>query len=147
MDVILIAAVTQDGFIARHPKETITWSQDLNLFKKQTMGHPLIMGSRTRACIKDELKGREIIVFHRKDKPKDILKRLKTKRCFIAGGGKTNSKFISYLTHLFLTPHPMIFGKGVRLFTDEIKEPELLLEEILPVNKERGIYQYQYKIK
>jgi hypothetical protein len=41
----------------------------------------------------------------------------------------------------------MIFGKGVRLFTDEIKEPELLLEEILPVNKERGIYQYQYKIK
>ena len=60
---------------------------------------------------------------------------------------KTNSKFISYLTHLFLTPHPMIFGKGVRLFTDEIKEPELLLEEILPVNKERGIYQYQYKIK
>ena len=35
MDVILIAAVTQDGFIARHPKETITWSQDLNLFKKQ----------------------------------------------------------------------------------------------------------------
>ena len=88
------------------------------------------MGSRTRACITGELKGREIIVFHRKDKPQDILKNLNAKRCFIAGGGKTNSKFISYLTHLFLTPHPMIFGKGVRLFTDAVNEPELLFTKI-----------------
>ena len=146
MDVILIAAVTQDGFIARHPKETITWSQDLNLFKKQTLGYPLIMGSRTRDCIKDELKGREIIVFHRKDKPKDILKRLKSKRCFIAGGGKTNARFASYLTHLYITPHPNVFGSGVSLFSGAVKEMNLVFEAILPVDKTNGVFQFQYRV-
>ena len=36
--VILIAAVTVDGYIARHNLEITNWSQDLKLFKNQTMG-------------------------------------------------------------------------------------------------------------
>ena len=39
-EVILIAAVTVDGYIARHELEVTTWSKDLPLFKKQTMGFP-----------------------------------------------------------------------------------------------------------
>ena len=34
--VILIAAVTVDGYIARHNLEITNWSQDLKLFKDQT---------------------------------------------------------------------------------------------------------------
>jgi dihydrofolate reductase len=49
MDVILIAAVTADGFIARHSHEVVEWSQDISLFKEQTMGYPVIMGSNTFA--------------------------------------------------------------------------------------------------
>ncbi len=61
MDVILIAAISQDGYIAHHSQEKITWSKDLYLFKKQTMGWPVIMGSNTFGCIQKELKGMKII--------------------------------------------------------------------------------------
>ena len=68
MDVILIAAITQDGFIAHNSNELITWSRDLTLFKNQTMGYPVIMGSNTYNTIENELKGRDIIIFHRDKK-------------------------------------------------------------------------------
>ena len=146
MDIILIAAITQDGFIARHSDEVITWSKDLSLFKTQTMGSPVIMGSNTYNSIENELKGREIIVFHRNKKPINILNRLSSDKCFIAGGGKTNAYFAPYLTHIFLTPHPIIFGTGVKLFVGEIKEKKLFLENTVAVNAEENIVQYQYKI-
>ena len=146
MKVILIAAVTHDGFIARHSKEIITWSKDLHLFKKQTLNHPVIMGSNTYNCMETELKNREVIVFHRKNKPYEILKKLNNNKCFIAGGGITNKEFFPYLTNLYITPHPLIFGKGIKLFKDKIKEPKLLLENVLVVNKDENIFQYQYKI-
>jgi len=38
MDVILIAAVTVDGFIARHSHEFIQWSEDQNVFKNKQWG-------------------------------------------------------------------------------------------------------------
>ena len=146
MKVILIAAVTHDGFIARHSNEIITLSKDLHLFKKQTLNHPVIMGSNTYNCMETELKNREVIVFHRKNKPYEILKKLNNNKCFIAGGGITNKEFLPYLTNLYITPHPLIFGRGIRLFKDKIKEPKLLLENVLVVNKDENIFQYQYKI-
>ena len=48
-EVILIAAVTVDGYIARHNLEVISWSEDLHLFKEQTLGSPIIMGSNTHS--------------------------------------------------------------------------------------------------
>ena len=33
MNVILIAAITADGYIARHSNEIVEWSLDLQLFK------------------------------------------------------------------------------------------------------------------
>jgi len=146
VDIILIAAITQDGFIARHKNERINWSKDLWLFKKQTMGYPVFLGSRTWSCIKKDLKGREVIVVHRDDKPKEMLSKLNSEKCFIAGGGLTNTKFKSHLTHLFVTPHPLLFGSGIRLFSESIKEPALLLQKTVPVNIESRIYQYQYQI-
>ena len=146
MDVILIAAITQDGFIAHNSNEVITWSKDLALFKTQTMGCPVIMGSNTYNSIKNELKGREIIVFHRNKKPINILNRLSSDKCFIAGGGKTNAYFSPYLTHMFLTPHPVVFGSGIKLFEGEIKEKNLLLENTVTINTEGNIVQFQYKI-
>ena len=35
MNVILIAAITADGYIARHSNEIVEWSLDLQLFKEQ----------------------------------------------------------------------------------------------------------------
>ena len=146
MDVILIAAITQDGFIAHNSNELITWSRDLTLFKNQTMGYPVIMGSNTYNTIENELKGRDIIIFNRHKKPINILNNLSSDKCFIAGGGKTNAYFAPYLTRIFLTPHPIIFGTGIKLFDGKIKEKNLFLENTVTVNAKENIVQFQYKI-
>ena len=145
MDIILIAAITADGYIARHSHEEVRWSQDLSLFKEQTMGHPIIMGSHTFDSLQNELEGREIIVVHRDDSPKEILERVSADKCFIAGGGRTNKKFIDHLTHLYLTPHPYVFGGGVSLFYGNVDE--LKLELITTHEVKQGIIQYQYLVK
>ena len=146
-EVVLIAAVTVDGFIARHHHEATTWSKDLHLFKTQTMGHPVIMGSNTHAALAAELTGRDIIVVHRDDDPKKTLSSIKVDRCFVIGGGKTYARFSPYLTHLFITPHPLIFGKGIRLFDGNVAELKLSFQKLITVDKDTGIFQYQYAIQ
>ena len=146
--VILIAAVTVDGYIARHNLEITSWSQDLKLFKNQTMGCPVIMGSNTFKTLANELAGRENIVVSRKDNPRQVLSNIKTGKCFVIGGGKTYFRFLKYITDVFITPHPYVFGSGVPLFSGEnIPEVRLDFERLLEVNKSRGIFQYQYKVK
>ena len=146
-EIILIAAITIDGFIARRNDEITNWTEDLPLFKKQTMGYPVIMGSNTYKTLSSELEGRSVIVVGRNDNPRSIIKEIKRDRCFIAGGGKTYSRFYPFLTHLYITPHPLIFGSGVLLFSDTVNEKTLFFEKLLEVSKEEGIYQYQYKVK
>jgi|TARA_B100001094_G_scaffold321876_1_gene370335 dihydrofolate reductase len=145
-EIILIAAVTVDGFIARHSNEITTWTKDLPLFKKQTMGYPIIMGTNTKNTIAHELKGREVIVVKRNDNPKDVLKNISSKKCFVVGGGKTYSRFYPFLTDVYITPHPHIFGEGVPLFSDKVKNSDLTFVNLIEVPKRVGIYQYQYKI-
>ena len=144
MDIILIAAVTADGFIARNSHEIIDWSQDLHLFKEQTLGHTVIMGSHTFNSMQNELTGRDIIVMHRNDNPKTILDSIDSDKCFIAGGGRTNTRFAPYLTHLYLTSHPLVFGKGDALFYDLEEELQLELVQKLEVNN--NINQLQYRV-
>tara|TARA_B100000767_G_C19442424_1_gene400562 strand:- start:80 stop:535 length:456 start_codon:yes stop_codon:yes gene_type:complete len=146
-EVILIAAVTIDGFIARHNKEVISWSLDLPLFKKQTLGHSIIMGSNTRKIISKELSGRKNIVVTRTDDPQLVLNNINTPRCFIIGGGITYSRFSPFLTHMYITPHPFIFGKGVRLFEKFTSEINLQFKKIITVDESKGVHQYQYKVE
>lgn len=146
-EIILIAAVTLDGYIARNRKETIDWSKDLGLFKEQTMGYPIIMGSNTRKTIKSQLPGRDIIVLNRNNSPVKTLLKIQTSRCFIIGGGKTFARFASFITHVYLTPHPYIFGSGVRLFDGENnKEIKLIYIKSIEVESSLGIFQHQYKV-
>ena len=145
-EVILIAAVTVDGFIARHNREVTTWSKDLHLFKEQTLGHPVVMGSNTYDTLAAELEGREMIVVHRTDDPESILADIESDRCFIIGGGKTYARFTPYLTHLYITPHPIVFGNGVPLFDGDIPELNLSFQNMITIDKKDGIFQYQYKV-
>ena len=146
-EIILIAAVTVDGYIARHSNEITKWTKDLHLFKKQTMGHSIIMGSNTFNTLSKELVGREVVVVSRNDNPQETIRGISSEKCFIAGGGKTNFRFYPFLTHIYITPHPYIFGDGVRLFSNQIDELDLILENCIEVSKKEGIIQYQYKIK
>ena len=147
LEVIGIAAVTVNGYIARHSREKILWSKDLPLFKKQTKNCAVIMGSNTHKMLSDGLPGREMIVVNRTDNPVEILRRIDQKRCFVIGGGKTYSKFSSYLTHLYLTIHPLVFKRGIRLFTKLEKEISISFVRLVPVVAEEGIFQFQFKVE
>ena len=146
MRVILICATTLDGFIARDSNEITKWTKDLRLFKKQTIGSTVIVGSKTYKTIQKELKNRNIIVINRNSDPKTILNKLKETedKCFIAGGGKTNLKFIKYITELYLTPHPLIFGDGVGLFDKAKIELNIELKKTIKVKGVDNLIQYQY---
>lgn len=146
MDIILIAATTLDGYIARRNDEVISWSKDLKLFKKQTMGYPVVMGFNTEKTLAVELKGREKIVVQRNDDPKKILDELKAEKCFIVGGGMTYSRFAPFLTHLYITPHPIVFGKGIKLFSNLKEGLSLKFVRKITVNKTEGIFQFQYSV-
>ncbi len=146
MDVIGIAAITFDGFIARHRQERVNWTKDLSLFKKQTLGHTVVVGSYTKKTIGKELTGRQTIIVHRNDNPREILNKSNKKKCFVIGGGKTFSKFVDYLTHLYITPHPLLFGSGIKLFDSHTKSVNLKFEKMVPVIQEDGIFQYQFRI-
>jgi dihydrofolate reductase len=145
-EVILIAAVTIDGYIARHSFEVTSWSKDLNLFKKQTMGNPVVVGSNTFKTLEKDLSGREVILVSRNSEPQKVIRSIKRDRCFIIGGGKTYSRFSSLLTHLYITPHPYVLNKGVQLFEGKIKELKLKYKNLIVVNKEQGVFQYQYEV-
>ena len=146
MKVILICATTLDGFIARNSNEITRWTKDLTLFKKQTIGSTVIVGSKTYKTIQNELKNRNIIVVNRNSDPITILNKLKETedKCFIAGGGKTNSKFNKYITDLYLTPHPLIFGDGVGLFDKSKIELNIELKKTIKVKGVDNLIQYQY---
>ena len=145
--VILIAAVTLDGYIARHSLEITKWSKDLHLFKEQTYGYPVIMGSNTFKTLQSELENREMIVINRYQNPVDVLSKIKSRVCFVIGGGKTYYRFIPFYTHIFVTPHPYIFGKGVPLFDgNNLKEVNIRFQKFVEVDKNNGIIQYQYSI-
>ena len=146
MDIILIAAITIDGYIARRNDEIISWSKDLKLFKKQTMGYPVIMGSNTEKNLAVELEGREKIVVHRNEKPEKILSQLKTEKCFIIGGGMTYTKFAPFLTHMYITPHPIVFGTGIHLFPNLKEGLSLKFIRKINVNNTERIFQFQYKV-
>tara|TARA_Y100000782_G_scaffold113609_1_gene146734 strand:- start:811 stop:1266 length:456 start_codon:yes stop_codon:yes gene_type:complete len=147
MDVILTAAVTANGMIARHSSETVEWSADLPLFRKQTMGQTVVMGSATEKTLATKLDGRSIVVMHRTMKPEVVLSEVFTDQCFIIGGAKTYTRFAPFLTHLYLTFHPIVFqSDAVPLFSDLNKELNLSLFKKVMVDEKREIYQHQYKV-
>ena len=149
MKIILICATTLDGFIARHSNEKTNWTKDLSLFKSQTMGYPVIMGSTTYETLENELVGRKIIVIHRNDEPKEIINELSIshKQVFIAGGGKTNERFKNYITDMYITPHPIIFGKGIKLFESSSSMISTKLVKKVKVKNTSSLYQYQLKVE
>jgi dihydrofolate reductase len=61
----LVVAAAENGVIGRDGKLPWRLKSDLKRFRKLTMGHPLIMGSKTFASIGKPLDGRDSIVLTR----------------------------------------------------------------------------------
>lgn len=147
MEVILLVAISANGLIARHSKETITWSQDLALFKSLTLGYPVILGYNTNQTLTRTLTGRRVIVIDRSSDPALILKNIDTSRCFIAGGASTYTLFADYLTQVFVTIHPNIFSTGLPVFNVLNKEIKMTLVEYVQASRTSSISQLRYKVE
>jgi dihydrofolate reductase len=65
MDIILIAAMAKNRVIGRDNKLPWHIPEELKLFKKTTMGHPMIMGRKTFDSFPAPLPGRRHIVLSR----------------------------------------------------------------------------------
>ena len=63
--IYLVAAVASNGIIGARGELPWRLPEDLQHFKRLTMGHPIIMGRRTWESLKGPLAGRENIVITR----------------------------------------------------------------------------------
>ena len=147
MKVVLIAAITLDGFIARSSKDKMEWSLDQHLFKKQTTNHTVFVGSTTAKLLSSFLPNRNLVVVNRDSNPKKLISSVKGDRCFVAGGARTNLLFFEEITDMFLTPHPLFFKKGLSLFHGGPKKIQTKLNKRLGIDLAKGLYQYQYTVK
>ena len=147
MRVVLIAAITLDGFIAKSSQDKMEWSLDQPLFKKQTINHTVFVGSTTAKLLNSLLPNRNLVVINRNSNPKTLLSSVKEDVCFVAGGARTNLLFFEEITDMFLTPHPLFFKKGLPLFYGGPKKIETKLNKRLKVDSVKDLYQYQYTVK
>nr|AIA15182.1 RibD C-terminal domain protein [uncultured bacterium]AIA15224.1 RibD C-terminal domain protein [uncultured bacterium] len=147
MKVILIAALSADGFIARNTDELADWtgSEDKKLFVELTKrAGVMVMGRTTFETIGRALPGRQTIVYsHRPleipgvtvtdESPTDLVQRLAAtgqQELAICGGAAVYTQFMQagVVDELYLTVVPCLFGGGVTLFSQPLESSLRLLE-------------------
>lgn len=166
MKVILYMATTLNGYIAKENNET-PWSEEewksFSKFVKKTEN--IIIGRKTYDIMKEANEFEKIenpftIVvtnseftsnknFSFAKSPKEALKILKEKKfkeALLAGGGKINSSFMkeNLIDEIYLDIEPIIFGKGIKLFSDEDFESRLKLLKVKKLSD--TIIQLHYQI-
>lgn len=114
--ISLIAAVSKNNVIGFNNK--IPWNiiEDRKYFKKQTMGHFVIMGRKTFESLKSDLPDRKIIVLTRNKnyKAQNVLVchswdeifsliDINNEEIFVAGGGEIYSQAIDFANKIYLT--------------------------------------------
>jgi dihydrofolate reductase len=138
--VLLLAAVTIDGKIARHPYELTAWtsSADKRLFARTSRAAGVvIMGRHTFETLPAPLPGRlHVVLTHRpavppsaqveytSEPPERIVQHLADRgydSAVLAGGAQTFRAFLAarVVDELWLTVEPLAFGRGLALCGDE----------------------------
>jgi len=138
MKVIIVAALTTDGFIGRNSSDVSTsWTskEDKTFFVSKTKEiGTVIMGSTTYETFGRPLKDRRHIVLSRtktfdgvemsKESPIDLLSRLENegvKEVAICGGSSIYTTFIeqNLVDKIYLTVEGVLFGDGVKFLSKE----------------------------
>ena len=115
MEITIIVAMARNRIIGKNGKMPWHIPEELSLFKKTTMGHPMIMGRKTFESLPGLLPGRRHIVLSRnKDyKPRggeyapDMTSALQlcgqVKKAFLIGGADIFEQGFSVATSIILT--------------------------------------------
>jgi dihydrofolate reductase len=171
MKIILLAAVTLDGKIARNQTHFVDWvsREDRQRFISITKeAGVIIMGHNTFATLPAPLKGRLHIVMSTKPNekrsipgiveftnlaPEELLNRLEERgyvEAVLIGGAQVNTLFLrcEKVNEVWLTIEPRIFGAGLSLFEEVALDVRVKLLEIEQLNAEGTVllkYQVQYE--
>lgn len=115
MQISLIAAMDQDRLIGAHNSLPWRLPADMQWFRRQTMGKPVLMGRHTFASIGKPLPGRQNIVLSRNQKLKldgcDIIHRFDqlarvagdAEEVMVIGGGEVYALALPLADRLYLT--------------------------------------------
>ncbi|MFT6407854.1 MAG: dihydrofolate reductase [Arenicella sp.] len=117
MEIILIAAVGENGEMGRNNELLWHLPGDLPRFKELTMGSPIIMGRKTFDSIGRALPGRLNIVLTANndwqasgvsvassiDTAMELAQSAGTEKIFVIGGGQIYKLFLAYATSLEMT--------------------------------------------
>lgn len=163
MKVIVIAAITADGFIARDANQLADWTskEDKQNFVKLTkQTGVMVMGRNTYDTIGKALPGRKTVVYTSRpldnpevettaEKPAELLQRLQKegfKEVAICGGQQIYDMFLSagLVDEIYLTIEPRIFGKGVTLM-NFMNDLDLKLIEASQLNDDTLLLHYEVK--
>ncbi|MBI3232201.1 MAG: dihydrofolate reductase [Candidatus Doudnabacteria bacterium] len=134
---IAIAAITLDGKIAKGPKHFSNWtSEEDKLFMRALLDKcdVVIVGNNTYKTAIEPLSKRNCIVFSRtenqmnriyvnpsKTDVKKLIRKLNYRKVAILGGAQTYTYCLKnkMLDELYLTIEPLVFGKGIDLFSSK----------------------------
>ncbi|MDP3724878.1 MAG: dihydrofolate reductase family protein [Nanoarchaeota archaeon] len=163
------AAVTLDGKIAKHARHFSDWTsrEDKEIFRKElAKADVIIVGMNTYKTAKKPLSGRNCIVLTRQVKntkcekpnicfcnpkgkhPKDIIKEKGYKHIAVIGGAKIYDWALKegMMDELHLTIEPVVFGKGISLFSEPTGEKIFELRSVKKLNKKGSLYAV-YRVK
>lgn len=161
--IILIAALSADGFIGKNPSEPSTsWTSkgDKKHFVETTKKcGAIIMGAKTFETIGRALPGRRNIVYSAKQinvygiettslPPQELIEKLSQEgvtEVAICGGTTIYTMFIKagLIDEIYLTIEPVVFGSGLPLFKEKI---EARLELVSSEQKENSVF-LKYKVQ
>lgn len=158
MKVILYMAITPNGFIAKENGDS-SWTSESDQRRYDELSKAagnIVIGRKTYETLKEQnlfpLPGRLNVVVTSQPEtveesesvsaarsPQQALNYLKAKgfeTAFIAGGGQLNGSFMaaSLVDEVYLTIEPLIFGRGIELFSEAAFENKLELIETIKLS-------------
>ena len=170
MEVFIIAAITADGFIARSENDrSFDWTspEDKQFYLRQIKrADAIIMGRKSFATISKYPKGSRWIIYTSdpnsftnpspkvitasgtNQDPVQVIKQLKSEgrqTVAVGGGASIYTQFLQagVVNKLYLTVEPIIFGQGVKLFAEPIKNVKLQLEKVTQLSGQTLQLTYQ----
>lgn len=167
MRVLLLAALTVDGKIARSAHELSDWSsrEDKRLFVRTSKeAGVIVMGRATYETLPAPLPGRLHVVLTRQpanraapegveftdDPPARVLARLAGRgytTVVLGGGAQTYRAFLDagLVDELWLTVEPLAFGRGIALFGDDPLDLRLDLLECRQLGEQAVHLRYRVR--
>ena len=142
-----VAVIGKNRELGKHNQLLFVVPGDLPRFKLLTMGHPIIMGRKTRESIGRELPGRTNIVISRSGEIDTIDKALELARrspgseeIFVIGGGEIYTLAMPYVERLYLTVVDAEAGDADTFFPEYSEFTKVVMDEM----HEEGGMRFRY---